>query len=128
MIVILPIKKFAYRTLLNCATWTERSRPSVLPGYRSFPRTFHYPKSASWMKSCSFVVWSVCYVNPKCVALVDEKLLIGVFARLDRNQSFEIRKLDRAPTWMRNASIHPFPVPSRLLAYVYPLASFMIHL
>jgi hypothetical protein len=54
MIIILPIKKFAYRTLLNCATWTERSHPSVLPGYGSFPRTFPYPK--------------------KCV--VDEKLFI----------------------------------------------------
>ncbi len=54
------------------------------------------------------------------VQLVDEKLFIGVW--------LVWTETNRAPTWMRNASIHPHPVPSHLLAYVYPLASFMTYL
>jgi hypothetical protein len=58
---------------------------------------------------------------PKSAYLVDEKLFIGVWlVWIETNHSKFANWTGRAPTWMRNASIHPYPVPFHLLAYVYP--------
>jgi hypothetical protein len=127
---MLPIKRFSYRTLLNCATWTERSRPSVLDMDLSRERSTIQKVRSGW-KSCSFVVWvSVTYTPNVCiggwkscsfVVWVSvtytpnvcnggwKKLFICVLlVWIETNHSKFANSTGR-PTWMRNASIHPYP-------------------
>jgi hypothetical protein len=59
---------------------------SVRPGYGSFPRTFSLSKKCVVDEKLFICRLSVCLRTPQNVQLVDEKLFIGVLARLDRNQ------------------------------------------